>query len=99
MRDAAVYDALLDAGREPPPPCPVCTGDEDAEPCGEECAELVAKVRRQRLIRGLYEDAHRALKLAHEYRIGDFGSDARIKAILRRVYFIRQDIAELRRAG
>lgn len=28
-----------------PAPCPVCTGDHDAEPCSEECAELVAMRR------------------------------------------------------
>jgi hypothetical protein len=97
MNDVARYDALLEAGREPAPPCRVCTG-EDAEPCSEECAELAARCDRERLIRGLYEDARRALSLARQYRVGDFHSDARVRAIVLRIYFIRQDIAALRAA-
>lgn len=97
MNDAARYDALLEAGREPPPPCPVCTGEGD-EPCGEECAELVERCARERKIRGYYEAARRALRLAREYRIGDTTSDFRIRAILRQVYHYRMDIAALRAA-
>lgn len=99
MHDAIRYDALLEAGRYLPPPCPVCTGEEDAEPCGEDCARIVERCRRERLIRGLYEEARRALRLAREYRIGDATSDFRQRQILRRVYLLRCDIADLRRAA
>ncbi len=94
------YDDLLDRGGDPSPPdCPICTGASDAEPCGEECSELFARCARERKIRGQYQDAWRALRLAREYRIGDATSDARIRAIVRRVYLIRVGIAELRRAA
>lgn len=98
MNDAARYDALLEAGHEPPAPCPVCTGDMYAEPCGEECAGLIARCEREKRIRGLYEAARRALRLAREYRIGDATSDFRVRAIARQVYHYRMDIAALRAA-
>lgn len=60
--------------------------------------EIAERADRERRIRGLYEAARRALRLAREYRVGDATSDYRIKAITRRVYFIRQDIAALRAA-
>jgi hypothetical protein len=44
MNDVARYDALLEAGREPPTPCPVCTGDAWEEPCGEDCAAQFERV-------------------------------------------------------
>jgi hypothetical protein len=97
MNDAIRYDALLEAGYECPSPCPVCTG-EGEEPCGEDCDRIYRRCQRERQIRGLYESARRALHLAREYRIGDATSDSRIKAIVRRVYLIRQDIADLRAA-
>ena len=46
MNDADIFDALLEAGREPPTPCPICTGDEDAAPCSEECEAVVVQVRK-----------------------------------------------------
>lgn len=84
---------------DPPAPCCVCTGDSWAEPCGEECEAIALRCYREQKIRGHYEDAKRALRLAREYRIGDATSDGRIKAIVRRVQLIRVDISELRRAG
>lgn len=38
MNDARRYDALLEAGCDPAVPCPVCTGELKAKPCGEDCA-------------------------------------------------------------
>ena len=97
------YDAWKEAAPEedgePPTPCCVCTGDADAPPCGEDCDALMRRCRRDRIIRGHYEDARRALRLAREYRIGDHSSDLRVRTILRRVYFIRQDIADVRRSA
>ncbi len=84
---------------DPPPPCPICTGARDAEPCGEECSEMFERCERERKIRGHYRDAWRALRLAREYREGDATSDFRIRAIVRRVYLLRVGIAELRRAA
>lgn len=98
MNDAIRYDALLEAGCECPPPCPVCTGEGD-EPCGEDCDRIYQRCKREKQIRGLYKAAWQALGRAREYRIGDFESDFRIKAIVRAVYLYRQDIADLRAAA
>lgn len=99
-RESERYDDLLDRGGDPSPPdCPICTGAADADPCGEDCAETFARCEREKQIRGHYMDAWRALQLARQYREGDATSDFRVKAIMRRVYLIRVDISELRRAG
>lgn len=91
--------ATPEESTDPPAPCCVCTGDSWADPCGEECEAIASRCYREQKIRGHYEDAWRALRLAREYRIGDATSDSRIKSIVRRVYMIRQDIADLRRAA
>lgn len=98
MNDASRYDALLEAGREPPPPCPVCTGEEDAEPCGEDCEAIFLRCKREKQIRGLYEAAWKALEFARVYNATLGPQDYRVKAVLRTVYLYRQDIAELRAA-
>lgn len=84
---------------EAPVPCPICTGHADAEPCGEDCAELVARCERERLIKVLYANAWRALQLAREYRQEAQNDDHRVREILHRVGIIRADISELRRVA
>lgn len=93
MNDAATYDALLEAGSEPAVPCPVCTGDEDAEPCGEACAALVARAERFRRVRGLYAQARTALAYARLYRAEErhAGGD-RERDCLRQVQALRVSI-------
>jgi predicted nucleic acid-binding Zn ribbon protein len=98
MNDAATYDALLDEGREPPVPCPVCTGDMTADPCGEECDELMAESARRRRIQGLYIACSRALEWARAYaKAGTTFGDARILAIADQVQQYRREIASIRK--
>jgi hypothetical protein len=68
MRDAERFDDLLDAGNWPAEPCPVCTGDDDAHPCSEECEALIIKAKRTERIAGLFAQARRAARLAKTYR-------------------------------
>lgn len=86
---------------EPPMPCPICTGDSDAPPCGEECADLMARVTRARRIRGLYEASRRALTLAKSYAFSSPAGiyDTRVTSCLKQVWFYRADIADLRRSA
>lgn len=51
--------------------CPICTGDNDAEPCGPECAVLVFKAKQIKALRGWYQAARNALKWARRYRQED----------------------------
>ena len=81
-----------------PAPCPVCTGDGEAMPCGEDCARLIAECERQRRIRGIYLAAKRALKFARTYYELCGRDDYRVKSVVKQVYFFRQDIAVLRSA-
>ncbi len=81
-----------------PAPCPVCTGDGEAMPCGEECAELIAQCERQRRIRGIYVAAKRALKFARTYYELVGPNDYRVKSVLKQVHDYRVDIATLRAA-
>lgn len=83
---------------EAPPPCKVCTGEGD-DVCGEECAALVARCERERLIKVLYANAWRALQLARVYRQEAQNDDHRVREILHRVGIIRADISELRRVA
>jgi hypothetical protein len=77
-----------------PTPCPVCTGDRDAEPCGEDCHVIVRKALAGRRIKGLYETAQRAMKLAKTYRASSAveEKDRRIDECLQRVDECREDI-------
>jgi hypothetical protein len=99
MNDAERYDALLDAGREPAWPCPICTGDNEAEPCSEECAALVERVRRERLIESCRLAAKLVIKVAKSYQREGFPDDHRIAACIGRVQYYRGRIRELRRAA
>lgn len=100
QRDAAVYDDALEAGRVPPVPCPVCTGDESAPPCGEDCAALIARCARERRIRGIYVAARRAIAWAKVYRFASFEGvqDQRVQRVIQQVHFYREDIRALRAA-
>ncbi len=99
MNDAAIYDALLEAGHEPPLPCPVCTGDEDALPCGEDCDRIYQRSIRERGIRGLYQRCRTALGLARIYRKENAGSDDhRVVECLKTVRVYRNSIRHLRAA-
>lgn len=100
MRDTERYDAMLDEGRESAVPCPVCTGDMTAEPCGESCDELMAEEARRRRVKGLYIACSRALAWARAYeRAGTTFGDARILAIADQVQMYRKEIAAIRAAG
>lgn len=102
MNDATLYDRLLNAGREPSPPCPLCTGDKEAEPCGEECASIIAKCVREQRIRGYYMAAKSALILARAYEaewvrgLSPIDIDARVKACVNQVHAYRLSIRNLR---
>jgi predicted nucleic acid-binding Zn ribbon protein len=97
VNDAATFDAMLDAGREPSTPCPVCTGDEDAEPCSEECDALVQSVRQANRIKRVYAAARRALIMAHVYREeSKDNADPRTVACIERVNAYRTSIRLMR---
>ena len=81
-----------------PAPCPICTGDGEAMPCGEDCARLIAECARQRQIRGIYQAAKRALRYARSYYSINGSADYRVTGSVKQVYFWRQDIAALRSA-
>lgn len=81
-----------------PVPCPVCTGDESAMPCGEDCANLIATITRRNHIRGYYVTAHRAVDWARLYRQRSGGHDHRADECMQRVRFCRDAIRALRGA-
>ncbi len=84
---------------EPRTPCCVCTGDEHAEPCSEDCADLVRRVKAERIVRRLYKAARRSLSLARLYQAQIYPEtrDIRIDCCLQRVDELREDIATWRR--
>jgi len=99
MNDAVRYDALLESGCEPAVPCPVCTGDEDAEPCGEECDALFQQARRVRAIRALYNRCFQAVGLARTYqheRAVFRDADERVTECMKTVRIYRTSIRCLR---
>lgn len=98
MIDAARYDAILEAGRLPLAPCPVCTGDDSAPPCGEDCAHIVKLAAAKRNIRGLYAACWHALRFARVYYSIHGAEDYRVTAVIRQVRHNRVDIAALRAA-
>ncbi len=91
-REQELYDDLLDG--EPPTPCPVCTGDRNADPCSEGCDLIARKVALLQLERGLYEQARKALRFARLYRglAKCVGFDHRAVACLVQVRRIRNAI-------
>lgn len=89
-------------------PCPICTGDNDAPPCGEDCDRLMRRVRNERKIRGLYQACRTALTLAKCYRdtrslppglrVASLPAlDSRIVGCLQQIQIYRADIADLRK--
>lgn len=91
------YAAVLDDMEPRPPACPVCTGDEDAEPCSEECDTLVRRCRLEAAIRGLYQASRTAVALARVYRAE--GPDMRLVRCLEAVQAYRMSIRTLRAAS
>lgn len=92
-------EAAPDDSNDLPAPCPVCTGDEHADPCSEDCAHLIRKVKTARIVRGLYKAARRSLSLARLYQAQVYPEtkDVRIDCCLQRVDELREDIATWRR--
>ncbi len=91
--------AAPDDSNDLPEPCPVCTGDEHADPCSEDCADLVRRVKAERIVRRLYKAARRSLSLARLYQAQIYPEtrDIRIDCCLQRVDELRGDIATWRR--
>lgn len=99
MNDAERYDDLLSAGHDPfATPCPVCTGTESAEPCTEECAELVERCRRERQIDANRAAAKLVIRMAKAYRREGFPNDNRVAVCIERVRYYRGQIRALRAA-
>lgn len=98
MLDKNHYDSILDDQEPRPVPCPVCTGDADAEPCGEDCDAIIRACERKIRIKGLYIAAHSAMRWAKGYarRSRDAFDDNRVLAILDQVRGYRRQIATLR---
>lgn len=84
---------------EPPTPCPICTGHEDAEPCSEDCAMLCAEVRLERVAKR-YEEARRTcVELALKYRTEFPAPDHRVQECLARAREYRYLARQLRGAA
>lgn len=84
---------------EPAQACPVCTGDQDADPCSESCEAVIMLATEQRTIAGKYAQARAALRLARIYRFEDgvTGRKSRRAAeVVHKVACLREDIRELR---
>jgi hypothetical protein len=96
--DSNHYDSILDDQETRPVPCPVCTGDQTAEPCGEECDAIVKRVARRVRIKGYYMAARSAMRWAKGYarRSRDNFDDAQVLAILDQIRSYRRAIATLR---
>ena len=80
--------------REAPIPCPVCTGAEDAMPCGEDCAAIYAEVIAHRCIRSLYRTIRHAMNVARVY--AEEGSDRRVRDVVVQIKEYRSRIAGYR---
>lgn len=106
MTDAERYDALLDAGREPPTECPICTGDRDAAPCSEDCDRIIKVCEAERQVETCRMAARLVIKVAKSYQREGFPDDHRIAACIGRVRYYRDQVrthrarlSELRRAA
>ncbi len=92
-------DYAADDGPDYREPCPVCSGDADADPCSEECDEIMKSVRRDRVIKGNYEAAKRVLHLAKLYAVEGGPRDPRIGPCVAQIRMYRDYVALLRRAS
>lgn len=100
MNDAERYADLLDAGHDQfATPCPVCTGDESAEPCSEACEELVERVRRERQIESCKHAIQLIERMVEAYAREGFDDDTRIVVCLERVKYYEGQIAKLQEAA
>lgn len=80
-----------------PDPCPVCTGDEYADPCGEDCATVMRLAQFERGVKALYQRCRTALFLARVYREESSpDKDERIEECMATVRTYRKSIACLR---
>lgn len=87
------HDALLDGGLALVVACPVCTGDEDADPCGEDCERIMIRAARARQITRLFAAARKALYNARQYRLeGDGRSSRRVRDCIDIVAHYRREI-------
>jgi predicted nucleic acid-binding Zn ribbon protein len=94
------WKATAPEGDDPyPHECPVCTGHEDALPCSEECADLIERCRRERLIETCRMAAKLVIKVAKSYQREGFPNDHRVSACIDRVNYYRGRIRDLRRAA
>lgn len=101
--DDLAYAQLLDSGREPPEACCICTGDDDAPPCSEECEAILARAERcaarKRDLKAFRSALRRAIELARQYRSeGDTATSMRLYGALKAVRFYRKQI-QLTRAS
>jgi hypothetical protein len=79
-----------------PVPCPICTGDRDAEPCSEECDELILRAKTVRMVRHSYDAVREALRLARTYLVEGGNADHRYRACLDQIGAYRRFIRTLR---
>jgi hypothetical protein len=93
--DSVAFDALLDAGREPVE-CPICTGADLADPCSDDCAELLRAVACRRMVAGHYRACRLAMILARRYRAEEGVQGLREQAALAEVNANRQSVRVLR---
>lgn len=96
MLEATHYESLLEDQESDPTPCPVCTGDEDATPCTEDCANLMRLTAIERGIKGLYQRCRTALFLARIYRGEGWDGLGRMVECLTTVRTYRVSISILR---
>lgn len=78
-------------------PCPVCTGDEDAPCCSEECRDTYMLMHWRRTQDGSYERARGLLRMARRYQEEGVPGDRRIAELMRELRVVRAAIASMRR--
>lgn len=78
-----------------PHACPVCTGDDDAEPCSDDCCRIVDIAKNRARITALYSAARGALRLARRYLMEE-GKDHRYENCLIAVKGYRISIRAMR---
>jgi hypothetical protein len=79
-----------------PLPCPVCSGDMDAEPCGEDCEAIIDKAQRRNHLAAIKVSIGRVMFWARTYYDTRGKDDRSFTDCMARVRFLRDQQAALR---
>lgn len=91
---ATPYD---DGEDERPIACPVCTGDEDATCCSEQCRDVYMLMHWRRTQRANYQRARGLIRMARRYQEEAVPGDRRIRELMTELRVVRAGIASMRR--